>query len=224
MLLLGPVLHSACECVQPTVVVGVLWLWRYKWLQRAGAATLKNQASSAGWTLWQTHCVMRSARAYLWNTLRLVVGQQVVVELRTVKHASERFGRCGERLGCKAVVAGHSWSIAAGFRGLFAGAVDRRLLGEALVRQEVGLNSVLASSVLGCGEDRRGSASEPDAGPAAAGLWRSAVPSGAGLDSATGTREGVVWGTASYFFSTGLGFSTDSGLCQRDKTISPKGN
>lgn len=51
---------------------------------------------------------------------------------------------------------------------------------------------------------------------------RSAVPSAAGFGSVTGGREGVTWGTGSYFFSTGLGFSTDSALCQRDKTISTK--
>lgn len=95
------------------------------------------------------HC----AHTYLWNTLRLVVGQQVVVELRTVKHACERFGRCGEGLGCKAVVAGPSWSPAVGFRGLFTGSIYRRLLRVTLVWQEVGLNCVLPSSRLGCGED-----------------------------------------------------------------------
>lgn len=53
-----------------------------------------------------------------------------------------------------------------------------------------------------------------------AGLQRSALPSGAGFGSVTGGREGVTWGTASYFFSTGLGFSTDSGLYQNAKNIS----
>lgn len=92
-------------------------------------------------------------RPYLGNALGLVVGQQVVVELGRVEHACERFGRCGEGLGRKAVVAGHCWSPAGGFGGLFAGAVDRRLLGEALVWQEVGLNGVLSSTRLGCGGD-----------------------------------------------------------------------
>ena len=38
------------------------------------------------------------------------------------------------------------------------------------------------------------------------------LPSAAGLGSVAGGSDGVTWGTGSYFFSTGLGFSTDSVL------------
>ncbi len=37
-----------------------------------------------------------------------------------------------------------------------------------------------------------------------------------------GGREGVTWGTGSYFFSTGLGFSTDSVLYHKTKTINSR--
>lgn len=143
-----------------------------------------------------------------------------MVELRTVKHACERFGRRGEGLGCKAVVAGHSRSPTGGFWGLFTGAIYRRLLRETLVWQEVGLNSVLPSSRLGCGEDTEtGQLPCLTQAQQLLGCDGTAVPSGAGFCSVTGGREGVTWGTGSYFFSTGLGFSTGSGLCQGDKSV-----
>lgn len=93
---------------------------------------------------------------YLWRQLCLIIGQQVVVEFRAVKLALERPGRGGVGLGDVAVVAG-------GWRGpsttnrlgrLLAGAVNRRLLRETLVRQEVGLDSVLTGWRLGFGTAR----------------------------------------------------------------------
>lgn len=74
-----------------------------------------------------------------------------MVELRTVKHACKRLGRCGVGLGCIAVVAGHCWSPCVRFGGLFTGAVNWRLLRETLVRQEIGLDSVLPGERLDCG-------------------------------------------------------------------------
>lgn len=121
------------------------------WLQWAGASAL---LVTQEWSVVSlSPAAPPSSQTYLWNTLRLVVGQQVVVEFGTVKHACEGFGRRGEGLGCEAVVARHAWSPAVGFRGLFAGSVYRRLLRETLVRQEVGLNGVLPSTRLGCGRD-----------------------------------------------------------------------
>lgn len=38
------------------------------------------------------------------------------------------------------------------------------------------------------------------------------LPSGAGFGSVAGGNEGVTCGIGSYFFSTGLGFSTESDL------------
>lgn len=122
------------------------------WLQWAGASALLVTRIVRHLAV-RCCCRPPTPHAYLWNTLRLVVGQQVVVEFGTVKHACERFGRCGEGLGCEAVVARRSWSPAVGFWGLFAGSVYRRLLRETLVRQEVGLNGVLPSNRLGCGRD-----------------------------------------------------------------------
>jgi len=37
-----------------------------------------------------------------------------------------------------------------------------------------------------------------------------------------GGREGIIWGTGSYFFSTGMGFSTDSILNHKTKTINSR--
>lgn len=93
----------------------------------------------------------RPTPAYLRSDLRLVIRQKVVVELRTVEHACKRLGGCGVGLGCIAVVAGHGWSPGVRFGGLFTGAVNRRLLRETLVRQEIGLDSVLPGERLDCG-------------------------------------------------------------------------
>lgn len=74
-----------------------------------------------------------------------------MVKFRTVEHACKRLGRCGVGLGCEAVIAGHCWSASISFWSLFTGAVNWRLLRETLVRQEVGLDSVLPGKRLGCG-------------------------------------------------------------------------
>lgn len=91
--------------------------------------------------------------AYLWSNLRLVIGQKVVVEFRTVEHARKRLGRCGVGLGRVAVVAGYWWNPGASdcFWRLFTSAIDWRLLWETLVRQKVGLDCVLSGRRLGCG-------------------------------------------------------------------------
>lgn len=75
-----------------------------------------------------------------------------MVEFRTVKHASKRLGRRGVGLRRVAVVAGYWWSpgICECFRRLFTCAINWRLLRETLVRQEVGLDSVLSGRSLGC--------------------------------------------------------------------------
>lgn len=90
---------------------------------------------------------------YLWSNLRLVIGQKVVVEFRTVEHARKRLGRRGVGFGCVAVVAGYWRSPGASdcFWRLFTSAINWRLLRETLVRQEVGLDSVLSGRRLGCG-------------------------------------------------------------------------
>lgn len=73
-----------------------------------------------------------------------------MVELRTVEHACKRLSRRGVGLGCIAVVAGYWWSPSVSFWRLFTGAINWRLLRETLVRQEVGLDSVLPGKRLDC--------------------------------------------------------------------------
>lgn len=98
---------------------------------------------------------LQTKRVYLWSTLRLVIGQKVVAELRTVEHACVRLGRGGEGFGDKAVEAG--WSSSRGGRlwRLVPCAINRRLLREAFVRQKIGLDSILSGGGLGCGQIRR---------------------------------------------------------------------
>lgn len=72
-----------------------------------------------------------------------------MVEFRTVEHARKRLGRRGVGLGRVAVVAGCWWSC---FWRMFTGAVNWRLLRVTLVRQEVGLDSVVSAGRLGCGK------------------------------------------------------------------------
>lgn len=80
-----------------------------------------------------------------------------MVELRTVEHARKRPGRRGVGLGRVAVVVGCWWSPSASdcFWRLFTSAVNWRLLRETLVRQEVGLDSVLSGRRLSCGRTMR---------------------------------------------------------------------
>lgn len=80
-----------------------------------------------------------------------------MVEFRTVEHARKRLGRCGVGLGCVAVVAGCWWSPGASdcFWRLFTSAINWRLLRETLVRQEVGLDSLLSARRLDCGRAMR---------------------------------------------------------------------
>lgn len=51
----------------------------------------------------------------------------------------------------------------------------------------------------------------------ASGVVNPLLPSGAGFGSVAGGSEGVTCGMGSYFFSTGLGLSTDSDLCGKTK-------
>ena len=98
-------------------------------------------------------------RGYLGRRLRLVVGQQVVVELWTVELALEGPGGGGVGLGHVAVVAGGAGGAAAGeLGGELAVAVHRRLLRETLVRQEVGVNRLVSRRSLDWrrGDERRG--------------------------------------------------------------------
>lgn len=99
-------------------------------------------------TLWDL--VPKSV--YLGSTLRLVIGQEVVVEFRTVELARKRLGRGGVGLGRKAVVGGcgQTPSASDSLWRLFTGAIDWRLLRETLVRKKVGLDRVLSSRRLGC--------------------------------------------------------------------------
>lgn len=93
--------------------------------------------------------------ANLGSNVHLVIGKKVVVEFRTVKHARKRLGRRCVRFGCIAVVGACWWCPSARFRRLFTCAINRRLLRETLVRQEIGLDSVLSRRRLGCERNMR---------------------------------------------------------------------
>lgn len=153
---------------------------------------------------------------HLGAALDLVVGQEVVVELGAVEHAGEGLGRRREGFGRKAVVAGHGWRSRFGM--LLAGAVDGRLFREALVGQEVGLDRVLSGGELGCRVDGQSVRCEArfdmfgKENHSGVGWMTPVLPSAAGFGSVAGGSEGVTCGTGSYFFSTGLGLSTDSDL------------
>lgn len=163
----------------------------------------------------------RPLSTYLRAALGLLVGQEVVVELGAVEHAGERLGRRGEGLGREAVVARHGRRSR--FRVVLAGAVNGRLFWEALVRQEVGLDRVLSSGELGCQVNKESvrlswaliCLAKKSAAVCAFRVTNPLLPSGAGFGSVAGGSEGVTCGMGSYFFSTGLGLSTDSDLCRR---------
>lgn len=147
---------------------------------------------------------------HLRAALGLVIGQQVVVELGAVEHAGEGLGRRDKRLGREAVVAGHGRRCRLGV--LLAGAVDGGLFWEALVGQEVGLDRVLPGGRLGCRVGQRLCSEVRIDIRLVIGCVAPVLPSGPGFGSVAGGSEGVTWGTGSYFFSTGLGLSTDSDL------------
>lgn len=162
---------------------------------------------------------MSPALTHLRAALDLVVGQEVVVELGAVEHAGEGFGRRGEGFRREAVVAGHGRRSRLGM--LLAGAVDGRLFWEALVGQEVGLDRVLSGGELGCRVDVQSARCEATfdmfgkENRSGVGCTNPVLPSAAGFGSVAGGSEGVTCGTGSYFFSTGLGLSTDSDLYRK---------
>lgn len=141
-----------------------------------------------------------------------------MVELWAVEHAGEGLGRRGEGFGREAVVAGHGRRPRFGM--LLAGAVDGRLFWEALVGQDVGLDGVLSGGQFGCRADEQREGCEARfnifgrENHSGVCFRNPVLPSGAGFGSVAGGSVGVTCGTGSYFFSTGLGLSTESDLYQ----------